>query len=384
LSHKIDKMIKRAISKRIIEKWFSGKTILLLGARQVGKTTLLTELTRGTDHPVIWINGDNPQDRTVLNRMHSDRAASMFPGGSLVVIDEAQRLENAGLTLKIIHDACPGIQLIATGSSSFELSDKIAEAMTGRKWTFHLFPLSIQELIADMSPFEVERNLENRLLYGSYPDVINRAGAEKEALLELTTDYLYKDVFALRDMRKPESLEKLVRALAFQIGNQVSYRELAQMTGLDKETVERYIWLLEEAFIVFRLPSFSRNLRNELKRSRKIYFHDLGIRNAVIERFAPLELRDDVGQLWENFLMLERYKVLKNNGIIATSWFWRTQRQQEIDYIEETDGYLAAFEFKWNPKRTARFPKAFLEAYRSARTEFVTPENFLDFFVTEP
>lgn len=377
-------MISRTLSSRIQQRWFSGKAILLLGARQVGKTTLLKNLVPRLATSAVWLNGDNPQDRALLSGINSDRAKRLFPEGTVVVVDEAQRLENTGLTLKIIHDACPGIQLIATGSSSFELSDRIREAMTGRKWTFHLFPISIEELIRASSAVEVERSLESRLLYGSYPDLINRAGAEEDVLLELTTDYLYKDVFALRDLRKPEALDKLVQALAFQIGNQVSFRELAQLTGLDKETVERYIWLLEEAFIVFRLPSFSRNLRNELKKSRKVFFWDLGVRNAIIQRFTPLELREDIGPLWENFLLVERKKWLSNHGIPAKTYFWRTHQQQEIDYLEEKEGQLAAYEFKWRNKKKASFPKAFTSTYPDAEVQQVTRTNYLDFVFPHP
>ena len=363
----------------IKEKWFSGKTILLLGARQVGKTTLLKALLENTPERIEWINGDNPQDRALLNQMNSERAQRLFAKGTVVVIDEAQRLENSGLTLKIIHDACPDIQLIATGSSSFELSDKLKESMTGRKWTYKLYPVSVGELQEHIGYFQLEKTLETRLLYGSYPDVINRAGSEKEALLELTSDYLYKDVFALQTLRKPEKLEKLVQALAFQIGNQVSYLELAQITGLDKETVERYIWLLEEAFIVFRLPSFSRNLRNELKKSRKIYFYDLGIRNAVIQKFSPFGLRDDIGQLWENFLIVERYKHLEYTRTFVNRYFWRTKQQQEIDYLEEADGVLHAFEFKWSAKKIKRLPKTFITTYPEAKVRHITRENYIDF-----
>ena len=379
----IDEMIKRNLEKVVQARWFDGKTILLLGARQVGKTTLLRSLTQTISVPTIWINGDNPQDRALMNQINSDRAKNLFPPGTLVVIDEAQRLENSGLSLKIIHDACPGIQLIATGSGSFELTDKIKEALTGRKWTFNLFPISIEEIWNQKGLLEVKRTLETRLIYGSYPDVINREGKEKEALIELTADYLYKDVFRLKSLRKPEALEKLVQALAFQIGNQVSYRELAEITGLDKETVERYLWLLEEAYIVFRLPSFSRNLRNELKRSRKIYFYDLGVRNAVIQKFSPLELREDKGQLWENFLIVERLKFLEYERRQVGKYFWRTKQKQEIDFLEEENGKLRAYEFKWSPKKVKRFPLTFTQTYPEASTFHVTRSNYLDFITSK-
>ena len=371
-------MIDRVIEKSLKRHFFKAKSILLLGARQVGKTTLLRSIANTQSASVEWINADNPEDRALLNGINSDRAKQLFKPGTLVIIDEAQRLENTGLTLKIIHDACPEVQLVATGSSAFELTDKAREALTGRKWTYHLFPLSVEELANENGAVALIRTLETRLIYGSYPDVVNRAGEEDRVLLELANDYLFKDVFAMGDIRKPEYLDKLIKALAFQIGQEVSYRELASLTGLDKETVDRYIQLLEQAYVVFRLPSFARNLRNELKRSRKIYFYDVGIRNAVIQQFAPLEIRNDVGQLWENFLLAERIKFLNNHAIRAKMYFWRTHQQQEIDYIEERDSVLTAYEFKWNDKRKVRLPRTFKGAYPESGFEIVSRNNFLD------
>ncbi|MCA1759238.1 MAG: ATP-binding protein, partial [Bacteroidales bacterium] len=271
-------MLKRELENTIISKLFSGKSILLLGARQVGKTTLLKQLADSLQKEIIWLNGDNPEDRTLLNQLNGTRAKEMFPKGSIIFVDEAQRLDNTGITLKIIQDNCEGIQLLATGSSSFELNDKIKESLTGRKWTFKLYPLSYKELLQQSNIPELRRTLETRILFGSYPEVVSRPGSEKEVLHELISDYLYKDIFALKDVRKPDALDKLTKALAFQIGSQVSNRELSQIVGIDKETVEKYIHLLEEAYIIFRLGSFSKNLRNELKFSQKIYFVDTGLR----------------------------------------------------------------------------------------------------------
>ncbi len=372
-------MIKRKL-KSVIESYlFSGKSILLLGPRQVGKTTLLKEIAESNNLEVLWFNGDNVDDRTILNNINSLKAKNLFPPGSFIIIDEAQRLENAGLSLKIIHDSCEKIQLIATGSSSFELTDKIIEPMTGRKWSFRLFPLSLEELIEHTNFLDVTRTLETRMLYGSYPEVINNPSNEKLILRELISDYLYKDVFALKDVRKPEFLERLIKALAFQIGNQVSTREIANLIQLDKETVERYIYLLEEAFIIFRLNSFSRNLRNELKRSKKIYFYDVGIRNAVINQFNPLEIRNDVGALWENLMITERMKAIEYGQHYRNLYFWRTSRQQEIDYIEEYDGQLHAYEFKWNPNKMSKLPLAFKKAYPESTFETITKDNFYEF-----
>ncbi|MBU2650661.1 MAG: ATP-binding protein [Bacteroidetes bacterium] len=374
-------MIKRKLFDIITGRLFSGKTILLLGPRQVGKTTLLRQLQKMHLDKTTWLNADNPDDRELLNSMNSTRAIELFPPGNIIVIDEAQRLSNSGLTLKIIHDNCSDIQLIATGSSSFELTDKIKESLTGRKWTFRLFPISIKELVDHTNKLEILRSLNTRLIYGSYPDVINQAGKEKEVLNELVSDYLFKDVFRLKDIRKPDLIENLVKALAFQVGNQVSYTELSNILAADKETIERYIHILEEAFIIFRLSSYSRNLRNELKRSRKIYFIDNGIRNAVISQFNPIELRNDTGSLWENFMISERLKHIEYNRLYRNTYFWRTTKQQEVDYLEEFDDKLYAYEFKYKPKSNIKAPLMFSNAYPEAHFEVVDKENFFDFIL---
>ncbi|MFW6246400.1 MAG: ATP-binding protein [Tangfeifania sp.] len=372
-------MLKRAIEDLILSKFFSGKSILLLGARQVGKTTLLRQLSGSLKKEIIWLNGDNPEDRTLLNQINGTRAKAMFPKGSIIFVDEAQRLDNTGITLKIIQDNCEGIQLLATGSSSFELNDKIKESLTGRKWTFKLYPLSYRELLQQSNIPELRRALETRLLFGSYPEVLNRQGNEKEVLHELISDYLYKDIFTLKDVRKPDALDKLTKALAFQIGSQVSCRELSQIVGIDKETVEKYIRLLEDAYIVFRLGSFSKNLRNELKFSQKIYFVDTGIRNALINRFSPLDLREDTGLLWENYLISERRKKIEYKKLYRNIYFWRTTRQQEIDYIEEYDEKISAFEFKWSNARKKTVPKTFKNAYPESDFQMITPDNYFEF-----
>ena len=372
-------MIKRTLLT-VIEKYlFKGKSILLLGSRQVGKTTLLKNISKQSDNDIIWLNGDNVDDRTLLNGINSSKAKTLFPSGSFIIIDEAQRIESAGLTLKIIHDSCENIQLIATGSSSFELTDKIKESMTGRKWSFKLYPISLEELIEHSGLLNVIKTLETRMIYGSYPEVINNPSMEKTILTELVTDYLYKDIFTLKDIRKPDVLEKLVQALAFQIGNQVSSREISNLIKVDKITVERYIYLLEEAYVIFRLGSFSRNLRSELKRSKKIYFYDTGIRNAVIGQFNPLDLRNDTGALWENLMIVERMKAIEYGQHYRNFYFWRTNRQQEIDFIEEYDGKLHAYEFKWNPNKKSRLPLSFRKAYPKAIFKAITRENFYEF-----
>jgi len=372
-------MIQRTLFDLISKKLFSGKTILLLGPRQVGKTTLIKQVFMANPEKPVWLNADNPDDRELLNTINSTRAKELFKPRMLVIIDEAQRLENSGLSLKIIHDSCPEVQLIATGSSAFELTDKIKESMTGRKWTFTLYPISFRELIGHMNKAELLRMVETRLVYGSYPEVINHAGNEREILYELISDYLYKDIFRIKEIRKPDLVEKLVKSLAFQIGNEVSNRELSNMLQADKETIERYLYLLEEAYIIFRLPSFSGNLRNELKRSKKIYFVDNGIRNAVINLFNPVSLRNDTGALWENLMISERRKVNEYNRQFCNTYFWRTTSQLEIDYLEEADGVLHAFEFKWRPPSKTAIPETFLSAYPGSDFKVVTKDNFWEF-----
>ena len=374
-----DKYITRDVYGLISDFLFQGKTIVIYGARQVGKTTLLKQFAGSYPEKTTWLNMDLNHDRELLNNLDGQRAADLFDTGGLLLIDEAQRLDSTGLTLKVLHEYCPNTQIIATGSSAFELTDRIKESLTGRKRTIKLFPLSQNEIINHFGKLEYHRSLETRISYGNYPEVVMNPGKEEGILSELISDYLYKDVFMLKDIRKPETLEKLVYALAYQMGSQVSFRELSQLIQSDKETVERYIRLLEEAFIIFRLPSFSRNVRNELKRSRKIYFYDTGIRNALINRFGELELREDRGALWENFMIAERIKKRLNTNERANFYFWRTNVGQEIDLIEEKEGNLFAFEFKWASKEKMMFPKTFTKNYPQAQLQLISKENFIDF-----
>jgi hypothetical protein len=317
---------------------------------------------------------DSPTS-TQLKKLIADR--------DLVLIDEAQRVKNIGITLKLITDQIKTTQLIVTGSSSLELSSSVNEPLTGRKYEFLLLPISTQEMAAYISPLEEQRLLENRLLFGMYPDVITHIGDAQDLLHQLTDSYLYKDIFAFQDIRKPELIEKLLQALALQLCSEVSFHELAGMLGVNSVTIQRYIELLEKSFVIFRLTAFSRNVRNELKKSRKIYFYDNGIRNALIKNFNLLRLRSDAGALWENFMVSERKKYLLFNGIHANTHFWRTHQQQEIDYIEEKNDTLLAVEFKWNPKASAQFSKTFLNAYKNITTRVVTPKNYLEFTAEE-
>ncbi len=372
-------MIKRQLLNRILERLFDKKVIIVLGPRQTGKTTLLKEIVLLSTNETLWWNGDETDIRQILRNPNSTLLKSLIGKHKLLIIDEAQRIENIGLCIKLIYDNIEGVKVIASGSSAFELANKINEPLTGRKWEYFLYPISYKEMVDHHGLIEENRLLQHRLIYGYYPDVINNYGDEQAILQQLSDSYLYKDILTWEKVQKPDRLEALVQALAFQIGNEVSYYELGKITGLDKETVERYIILLEKAFIIFRLRSFSRNLRTELKKSRKIFFYDNGLRNAVIRQFNPLGLRNDVGALWENFIISERMKYLEYNKIYTNRYFWRTHSQQEIDYLEERDGKLLAFEFKWKSKSKVKLPKSFIQAYPESEQRVITPDNFSRF-----
>lgn len=375
-------MIERSLYQKILSRIEDRRAIVLFGARQVGKTTLLRHLLDQLDPEYIWLNGDEPDIRKQLQDTSSTFLRSLIGNRTLLVIDEAQRIENIGIIIKLITDQIPGVKVIASGSSSFELANQIKEPLTGRKWEFTLYPLSFQELQAHHGLLEEKRLLKNRLIYGSYPDIVNHPGEEIIRLRELSDSYLYKDILTWEQVQKPAALEKLLQALALQIGSQISVNELSQTTGLDNHTVERYINLLEKAFVLFQLHPLSRNLRNEIKKSRKIYFVDNGIRNAVINQFQPFELRSDKGMLWENYLMSERLKKSKHELSFCNRYFWRNHAQQEIDYVEEKDGRMDAFEFKWNPGAKVRFSKSFTNEYQPDTTKVIHNENY-ESFLTE-
>ena len=373
-------MIERTLYKTIENKLFDGKVIVLVGARQVGKTTLLKQLFRQKEG-VLWLNGDELQVQNLFSNASADRLLSEFGDNKIVILDEAQRIENIGLRLKLIADSDSDIQVIATGSSAFELANKVNEPLTGRKWEYQLFPLSFGEMVAHHGKLKEMRMLPRRLVYGYYPEVVMNDGNEVEILKLLTDAYLYKDILSWESIKHPDKLQTLLRALAYQVGSQVSYNELSQMSSMDSKTVERYITLLEQCYIIFRLPSFSRNLRHELKASRKIYFYDNGIRNALIADYRAPEVRQDIGALWENFVIAERMKSNEYYHRWVNRYFWRTKQQQEIDYLEELEGKLYAYEMKWNPQAKASITKTFTEAYPNSEFQVITPENIADFLL---
>lgn len=368
-------MINRTVSQQIIGCIGSGKAITIMGARQVGKSTLLKMLF-GQRDDVLWLSGDDLDVQTLFGQISATRLRAIIGDKKIVVVDEAQRITDVGIRLKLITDQIPNVQLIATGSSSFELAHKVNEPLTGRKREFRMFPLTFREMLSHTSLLEELRMIPHRMLFGYYPEVVSNPGQERAILKELTDSYLYRDILSLDKVAKSDKLISLLKALAFQIGSQVSYNEVGQLVGLDPKTVERYVDILEKSYVLFRLNSFSRNLRNELKTTRKIYFWDLGVRNALIGNFAPLENRTDVGELWENYAIAERMKQNSYRGSFASSYFWRTKSQQEIDYIEEEDGMLRAYEFKWNARKAGvKCPDSFRLAYPNATYQVITPEN---------
>ncbi len=348
----------------------------------MGKTTLLNELRKSFDK-VLFLNCDNYDDVRELEGKTSTELAHLISPYDLVLADEVQKVKNIGLTLKMVADLKLDTQVIATGSSSLDIANEINEPATGRLLEYKLFPLSLSELAAHTSEREEKRLLENRMIYGLYPEVVTEPDHAKQTLMNLANNYLYKDLLAYKGIRKSDVIYKLVRALALQLGSEVSYNELSNLLGVDRSTIENYINLLEKCFVIFRLDSFSRNMRSELKKSKKIYFYDNGIRNAVLSNFAPLELRNDVGALWENLMVSERIKRNSYSESYANLFFWRTHDQREIDLIEEENGVLRPFEFKWNPNAKAKLPKSFAENYDCAPLEVITPEHYWDFVKSE-
>ncbi len=371
-------MYLRVVEKAIKNKLGKGKALVLIGPRQVGKTTLIRNLLEGKKY--LFLDGDDPTVRELLTNPSTEQLRNIIGTHDTLFVDEAQRIENIGVTMKIITDQFKQVQLLVSGSSAFQISNQLNEPLTGRKWEYILLPISWEEY-EDFHGYVVsQQQLENRLIYGFYPEVLNNPGEERPILNELMNSYLYRDILALADIRKPEVLEKLVQALALQMGSEVSYNELAQTVGVDKNTISKYIDILCDGYVVFKLDSFSSNLRNEIKSNKKIYFYDNGLRNMIIGNFKSLALRSDTGALWENFLIAERVKQNRYKNTFSKMYFWRTKQQQEVDYVEELDGEVTGYEFKWNAKKSVKLPKTFIQAYE-AEGMVITPSNFREFVV---
>ena len=369
-------MILRSLLQNTLNKIHKGKVLLLFGARQVGKTTLLENLINHLDEQVLHVNGDEPDVRRLLSDKTSSELKNFIGRHTILIIDEAQRIPNIGLTLKLIVDQLKFVQVIATGSSSFEMANQMNEPLTGRKYEFKLFPLSFQELVDHHGLLEEKRQLEQRLIYGSYPEIITNPSSSEELLNLIADSYLFKDVLMLENIKRPLLLEKILKALALQVGSEVSFNEIAKLVGADKGTVEKYVQLFEQTFVIFQLPSFSKNVRNELRKSRKYYFNDCGIRNAIIGNFNSIQNRTDIGALWENYLISERMKKLRYGQQRAKLFFWRTTQQQEVDLVEQDVQTMSAFELKWNRNSKIKFPKTFTAAYPETIVKGITPENY--------
>ena len=367
-------MYKRKISELFDLQLKRKEVILLFGARQTGKSTLLEILSQKYNDFKI-LNCEQSVISDTLTEMNIPKIIALFDGSEIIAFDEAQTIPEIGRVLKLLFDDKKiGTKFIATGSSSFELSNKTGEPLTGRNISFKLFPLSISEISEKKGWQFVLENLHELLIYGFYPGVIDLSTKEKRSkLLSLSNDYLFKDIFKFEQLRNPEVLRKLLKAIALQVGNLVSYQELASLIGVSKQTIERYLDLLEKSFIIFKLGSFSGNLRNELKKRHKYYFFDTGIRNAVINNFADLSSRVDTGALWENFCVAEIIKINSNKQIFSNFYFWRTYDGAEIDLVEEIDGKITAYEFKWSIKRKPAIPKSFAEKYNVVDYRVLTP-----------
>jgi len=367
-------MYKRYIEEKITNKTGKGKAIIVVGPRQVGKTTLLKNILASNDY--LFLDGDNPKVRSLLDNPNTEEIKNIIGKHKMVFIDEGQRIPGIGLTMKIITDQFKEVQLF----TSFDLSNKINEPLTGRKWEYQLYPISWEEFENHHGYLYAEQQLEDRLLYGFYPDVLNNPGEEISILKNLVNSYLYRDILAYSEIRKPEVLDKLVQALALQVGSEVNYTELSQIVNVDKNTVSKYIDILQKGYVIFKLGSFSRNIRNEIKTNKKIYFYDNGVRNMVIGNFDPLELRTDKGAIWENFLISERIKQNEYKESLTKTYFWRTKQQQEVDFVEDKAGKIYGYEFKRSDKKKVKLPRRFVESY-NANEKVIDRKNFREFVI---
>lgn len=374
-------MIPRFIERQVVERLNdSNKIVILYGARQVGKTTLIKKILNGREQRILEINADERKYQEVLSSQDLNQLQRLVAGYDLLFIDEAQRIPNVGLNLKILHDNIQELKIIVTGSSSLELANKISEPLTGRTWTFRLFPISILEWAELLNPFEIDQRLNEFLTFGMYPEVFRYKNDldKMDYLKELTQSFLYKDLLDLSQIKNSGKIYDLLKLLAYQIGSTVSYNELGKKLGLSTDTVISYIDLLEKVFIIFRLPGFSRNLRKEITKNKKVYFYDVGVRNALIEEFSSPEKRPDIGHLWENFIISERIKRNLYQRAHTNHYFWRTYTGAELDFVEQSTGMLLGTEIKW-AKKNAKAPKSWLESYSESDFRCINMENYFEY-----
>ena len=374
-------MIRREQTNYAKARLFKGQALLIFGPRQVGKTTFVENLIADLNKKTLFLNGDESDVLVLFENPNASKLKNIIGDNEILVIDEAQRITNIGIVLKIIVDQIKTVQVIATGSSSYELANKLNEPLTGRKYEMYLFPIAFAEMVTHNDLLEEKRALEQRLIYGSYPEIITNPIDAKEHIKLIANSYLYKDLFLLDQIAKPVLLQKIVKALALQVGSEVNYNELAKLIQIDNKTVEKYIDLLEKAFVVFKLPALSGNVRNEIKKGKKIYFYDNGVINAVTGNFNPVSQRTDIGSLWENYIISERIKHLNIQQNGANSFFWRTTQQQEIDYIEKNEEQILACEIKWNVKAKKKIPVTFSGNYTNVTSKIITPDTYEEFLL---
>lgn len=374
-------MIRRGQTAYAKARLFKGKALLVFGPRQVGKTTFVQNLIADLNKKTLFLNGDESDVLVLFESPNVSKLKNIIGDNEILVIDEAQRITNIGIVLKIIVDQIKTVQVIATGSSSFELANKLNEPLTGRKYEMFLFPIAFSEMVTHSGLLEEKRALEQRLIYGNYPEIVTNPIDAKEHIKLIANSYLYKDLFLLEQISKPVLLQKIVKALALQVGSEVNYNELGKLIQIDNKTVEKYIDLLEKAFVIFKLPALSNNVRNEIKKGKKIYFYDNGIINAATGNFNSLAQRTDIGSLWENYIISERIKYLNIQQDETNSYFWRTTQQQEIDYIEKNDNAILACEIKWNAKDKYKIPVTFSANYANVTSKIVSPDNYETFLL---
>ena len=371
-------LIQRKNQKNIIAAIKPGKVVIILGARRVGKTILLQEISKHLEEPYLNLNGEDLGTQELLARRSLAHYKSVLGKHRILLIDEAQAIPEIGKILKLLVDGIKQLRVIVSGSSAFDLSSSLGEPLTGRKNTFYLFPFSEEELMAIEKPQERKDRLHQRLVYGNYPELsqIGDLQQKRDYLMEIVSSYLLKDILAFENIRSADKIKRLLQLIAFQIGKEVSMDELGKQLAMSKNTVDRYLDLLSKVFVLYKVPGFSRNLRKEISKSSRWYFYDNGLRNALIANFNPISLRNDMGDLWENYAITERIKFQHYHKIISNNYFWRTYDQQELDWVEEREGKLFAYEMKWNTRKVAKAPSAWAKGYPGSDFEVINPENF--------